>query len=320
MNFDDYNSLNNIVEEQRRQLRTIEDEIQYNQLCMKEAESYVRSFIDSEPVDFKVFSPRNAENVHRNEIEKTNQEKESYEKKNQQLKKRQDFLRKQIKQLEKILEYKKHNLTILNIQEEDRQRIARDLHDSSLQNLTHLLHKIELCSLYIDEDSVKAKLELSVVNKVLRETIDEMRNIVYDLRPMTFDDLGLKAAFERLLEDIKENKNYSIQADIDDVSCETNLVLISIYRIVQECLNNIDKHAEAGNIFFSVKNHGERCIIDIRDNGKGFNVKKNITEKHFGLSLMRERVELLNGKIQISSKTGKGTKIHIEIPLDFYIE
>ena len=202
MNFDDYNSLNNIVEEQRRQLRTIEDEIQYNQLCMKEAESYVRSFIDSEPVDFKVFSPRNAENVHRNEIEKTNQEKESYEKKNQQLKKRQDFLRKQIKQLEKILEYKKHNLTILNIQEEDRQRIARDLHDSSLQNLTHLLHKIELCSLYIDEDSVKAKLELSVVNKVLRETIDEMRNIVYDLRPMTFDDLGLKAAFERLLEDI----------------------------------------------------------------------------------------------------------------------
>lgn len=320
MNFDDYNSLKKILKEQRQQLKKLEDEIQYNNLCMKEADNYVRSFIDSEPVDFKVFSPRNAENVHRDEIEKTNREKASYEIENQQLKKRQDFLRKQIRQLEKILEYKKRNLTVLNIQEEDRQRIARDLHDVSLQNLTHLVHKIELSSLYINEDPVKAKLELSVVNKVLRETIAEMRNIVFDLRPMTFDDLGLKAALERLLEDIKEDKNYSIEADIDDVSCETNLVLVSIYRIVQECLNNIDKHAEADNIFFSVKNHGERCIIDIRDNGKGFNVKKNITEKHFGLSLMRERVELLNGKIQISSKTGKGTKIHIEIPLDFYIE
>lgn len=319
MNFDNYNSLNSILKEQRRELRKLEEEIQYNHLCMKEAESYVRSFIDSEPVDFKVFSPRNAENVHKDEIEKTNKEKESYEMRNQQLEERRDALRKQIKQIEKILECRKHNLTVLNIQEEDRQRIARDLHDIPLQNLAHLVHKIELSSLYIDQDPVKAKLELSVVNKVLRETIDEIRNIVFDLRPMTFDDLGLKTALERLLVSINENNKYSIEADIDDVSCETNSVLVSVYRIVQECLNNIDKHAEADSIFLSVKNRSDRCVIDIKDNGKGFNIKKNTKGKHFGLSLMRERIELLNGKIQISSKVGKGTKIHIEIPLDFYM-
>lgn len=318
MNFDDYNSLNNILREQRQELMKLDEEIQYNLRCMKEADIYINSFIESEPDDFKIFSPRNAESIHKEEIEKTNQEKYSYEEQNRQLIAKRNVLYKQVKKLEKILEHRNNSLTILNIQEEDRQRIARDLHDTSLQNLAHLVHKIELSSLYIDEDPVKAKLELSVVNKVLRETIDEIRNIVFDLRPMTFDDLGLKAALERLLVSINENKKYLLKSDIDDVSCENNLVLVSIYRIVQECLNNIDKHAEAEEIFFSLKKHKEKCVIDIRDNGKGFNVKKNITGKHFGLSLMKERVELLSGKIQISSKVGKGTKIHIEIPLNFY--
>lgn len=318
MNFDDYNSLNNILREQRQELMKLDEEIQYNLRCMKEADIYINSFIESEPDDFKIFSPRNAESIHKEEIEKTNQEKYSYEEQNRQLIAKRNVLYKQVKKLEKILEHRNNSLTILNIQEEDRQRIARDLHDTSLQNLAHLVHKIELSSLYIDEDPVKAKLELSVVNKVLRETIDEIRNIVFDLRPMTFDDLGLKAALERLLVSINENKKYLLKSDIDDVSCENNLVLVSIYRVVQECLNNIDKHAEAEEIFFSLKKHKEKCVIDIRDNGKGFNVKKNITGKHFGLSLMKERVELLSGKIQISSKIGKGTKIHIEIPLNFY--
>lgn len=318
MNLDDYNSLNNILKEQRLELMKLEDEIQYNLRCMREAEIYVQSFIDSEPDDFKIFSPRNAESIHKEKIEKTYKEKDSYEKQNKQLIAKRDALKKQVRQLEKILKHRDYDFTLLNIQEEDRQRIARDLHDTSLQNLAHLIHKIELSSLYIDEDPVKAKLELSIVNKILKETIDEIRNVVFDLRPMTFDDLGLKSAFERLLVSINENKKYLIETDIDDVSCENNLVIVSIYRIVQECLNNIDKHAEAEKIFFSFKSRNNKCVIDISDDGKGFHVKKNISGKHFGLSLMRERVELLNGKIQLSSKIGQGTKIHIEIPLSFY--
>lgn len=94
--------------------------------------------------------------------------------------------------MDKIIE--NNNLTIFKVQEEERQRIARDLHDTSLQNLTHLIHKIELSSLYIDKDPIQAKLELSIVEKSLRKTIEEIRNIIYDLRPMSFDDLGLKNA------------------------------------------------------------------------------------------------------------------------------
>ena len=210
-----------------------------------------------------------------------------------------------------------HNLTILNIQEQDRQRIARDLHDTSLQNLAHLIHKIELSSLYIDADPNQAKLELAIVNKRLRETIDEIRSIIFDLRPMTFDDLGLKAALVRLLKNTESELECKIQFDIDDVSCENNLVLASIYRLSQESLTNFRKHAESDKLFFSCKNVDGQCILDIVDEGKGFDCEvPDDGKKHFGFSLMRERVDLLNGKIDILSELGKGTKIHIEIPLE----
>lgn len=117
--------------------------------------------------------------------------------------------------MDKIIE--NNNLTIFKVQEEERQRIARDLHDTSLQNLTHLIHKIELSSLYIDKDPIQAKLELSIVEKSLRKTIEEIRNIIYDLRPMTFDDLGLKNALLQLLSCINEDQKYQITYEIDNV-------------------------------------------------------------------------------------------------------
>ena len=210
------------------------------------------------------------------------------------------------------------NLAVLNIQEEDRQRIARDLHDTSLQNLAHLVHKIELCSMYIDDDPVKAKMELAVVKKNLKSIIDEIRNTIYDIRPMAFDDLGLKAAFERLFTVINENKTYDMDIDIDDVSCENNLVMITVYRVVQECFVNINKHAEADKIIFHCKQNNDILIIDIQDNGKGFACEglNSIKEKHFGISIMKERINLLGGKISIYSEIYCGTKVHIEIPLN----
>lgn len=316
MNLDDYSTLKKIAEQIRQEIKVLEDRIKYNLQCIKEAEVYVSLLIDSEPEDFKIFSPRNAENVHRNEIEKAYREKENCEKQNEQLYARKNLLCEQIKGLENILEHRKNGLTVLNIQEEDRQRIARDLHDTSLQNLAHLIHKIELSTLYIDEDPIKAKLELSVINNVLKKTIDEIRNIIFDLRPMTFDDLGLKASLERLFVNLNESQKYFIETDIDDVSCENNLILVSIYRVVQECLNNIDKHANAEKIFFSCKNNNDICRIMIQDDGKGFDKNKSPEEKHFGLSLMKERINLINGKIQITSEEEKGTCIQIEVPLE----
>ncbi len=230
----------------------------------------------------------------------------------------QNRLRSKIDKLEKVVHDEQElNLSILNIQEEDRQRIARDLHDTSLQNLTYLIHKIELSSMFIDEDVLKAKLELTVVNKNLKFIIDEIRNTIFDLRPMSFDDLGLKSAFEELIQKINENRQYQIDMSIEEVSCENNVILVTIYRVVQECLNNIKKHSDATQIIFYCKQVDSHCFIDIKDNGKGF-TKEEIESKknkHFGISVIKERVNLLGGKISIQSKKKKGTHVHIDIPL-----
>lgn len=211
----------------------------------------------------------------------------------------------------------KKNLAVINIQEEDRQRIARDLHDTSLQNLAHIIHKIELAGMFIDKDPVKAKLELAVIKKDLKAIIEDIRNTIFNLRPMTFDDLGLKAALERLLLEFNDKRNYQIQVDIDEISCETQLILVTLYRVVQECFSNIKKHSEADKVIFLCKQKQDMISIDIEDNGKGFSEdeveKKN--DKHFGISVMSERVNLIEGKIVIHSKIGAGTKVHIEVPL-----
>lgn len=208
------------------------------------------------------------------------------------------------------------NLDILNMQEADRQRIARDLHDTSLQNLAHLVHKIELCGAYLDEDPLRAKLELAVIKKNLKSVIEEIRGTIYDLRPMEFDDLGLKVAFERLIDTINEDKAYELDINIEDVSCDNSLIMVTVYRVVQECLFNIKKHSHANKIIFHCKEHGKLFIIDIEDNGKGFEPESidDKKEKHFGISVMNERVNLLNGNIHISSIIDEGTKVHIEIP------
>lgn len=317
MNIDNYSVLNDILADMHRELSELNKKQEYHLQCIKQDDIFIKSLVDSEPDDFKLFSPRNAEDIHKNEIQRTIWDKESHQREYDALSNQINEFNERIEKLERILEHKDDNIALLNLLEKDRQRIARELHDTSLQNLAHLVHKIELSSLYIDQDIVKAKLELSVVNKILKDTIGEIRNTIFDLRPMTFDDLGLKAAIERLLSCMNESKKYIIEQKIEDVSCETSdLILLSIYRVIQECLNNIDKHASAQNIWIKCRKKENRYIIDIRDNGKGFDVVDIPPDKHFGLSMMKERVELLKGKMTLSSEVNKGTKLHVEIPLN----
>jgi two-component system sensor histidine kinase DegS len=211
-----------------------------------------------------------------------------------------------------------NRLTVIEIQEEERSRIARDLHDSSLQTLTSLVHRLELASLYIDQDPIKAKLELAVVEKNMREIIDDVRNTIFNLRPMSFDDFGLKDTLEKVIELIKQDSNFEIISDIDDIEFdssnpESKIILISIYRIIQECVLNSIKHSCGSVIKVNLKQKDDLYEIIVEDDGVGFNVDEAVKKNnHFGLSVLEERVHLLNGKIKITSN--KGTFIKIEIP------
>lgn len=209
-------------------------------------------------------------------------------------------------------------LQILDIQERERQRIARDLHDTSLQNLTHLIHKIELSSMFIDDDPLKAKLELETASKSLKSVIKEIRNTIFDLRPMTFDDLGLRESFERLADYLRESSQFDVYYNLEEINCNNSLVLMTIFRIIEECTNNAIKHSDGSVVFFELKKSADNtCIIIVADDGKSFDTEKVLSEKdgHFGLCILKERVELLCGTMEIDSRPDKGTVIKIVIPL-----
>lgn len=219
---------------------------------------------------------------------------------------------------ENISEFHMKHFSVLDVQEKERQRIARDLHDSSLQNLTHLVHKVELTSLYIDQDPLKAKLELATIESGLRKVIDDIRNKIYDLRPMTFDDLGFKKTLLNLLSLIGQDRRFEIITDIDDIDDsisdpEKEISFIMIYRIIQECVLNAVEHSKGNRIEVLLKEKNNIFQIKIRDNGIGFDQREaEKKERHFGLSVVRERVFLLNGTIEMN--TENGTLILIEIP------
>ena len=143
---------------------------------------------------------------------------------------------------------------IVEMLETERKRIVSELHDTSLQNIAHFVHMIELASLYIDKDPSRAKMELNSVSKGLHNVIEDIRSTIFNLRPMTFDDLGLKASFERLLDFLNADRDYIMDVEIDDVSCETDdYFCITLYRVVQECLLNIKKHSQATRVLFHCK-------------------------------------------------------------------
>lgn len=191
---------------------------------------------------------------------------------------------------------------MIEILETERKRIVSELHDTSLQNIAHFV-------------------QLNSVSKGLHNVIEDIRNTIFNLRPMTFDDLGLKASFERLLEFLNADRDYIMDVEIDDVSCETDdYFCITLYRVVQECLLNIKKHSQATKILFHCKKTEQQYEILIQDNGKGFTMEEaeDKANSHFGLSLIQEAVVLMNGTIHISSVIGQGTTIDIKIPLDLH--
>lgn len=329
MNQQDKAIITDILNEYLTEKGKLEKTIQNNLNQIQELEKCIQSLKKREDDNFELFSPRSMKDEFKMEVEKCGIQKEHCEKENQLCNKELNKLNYYIERFETILEHqneisvfqngvsREQKLTVLNIQEEERQRIARDLHDTSLQNLAHLVHKIELSSLFIDQDPIRAKLELAIATKNLKSVIEEIRNTIFDLRPMTFDDLGWKDTLDRLLDKLNDNKQFTVEKDIEDISCENNLLMVTIYRVIQECLSNAVKHSGGNKLRFFCRRQESQCCVIIEDNGRGFTEQEveSKKEKHFGLSVIRERIELLGGIMNLDSHSGMGTKIEIRVPL-----
>ena len=212
-------------------------------------------------------------------------------------------------------------LTILEIQENERQRISRELHDSTVQNLTGMVHKTELCSKLMEMDPIRCKLELSMMSRTLRDIINDTRQMIYNLRPMSFDDIGLDITIERAIDKIKTDKGCNIVFTVEGNSYSIHPVVgITLLRIIQEACNNAIKYADANIISVKMIYEQDEVIIIISDDGKGFDLEGLDTSSRsdnsgFGLSMMKERVYLLSGEIDISSEINVGTKIQVKVPI-----
>lgn len=210
-------------------------------------------------------------------------------------------------------------LGILEAQEIERQRIARDLHDTTVQNLTGLVHKSELCIKLLDIDIIRAKLELNSMSSTLKMIINDMRGIIYNLKPMTLDDLGLTITIQRYASRIINLNNIQVKVSSNEEPKEIlSVIKLTIFRIIQEACNNIIKHANATYICIDIDYMANSINVEITDNGVGFDINKLMTSEQtssFGLSIMNERVALLSGKLLIKSEKGKGTTVSITVPL-----
>lgn len=212
-------------------------------------------------------------------------------------------------------------LNILEAQERERQRIARDLHDSTVQNLTSLVHKTELCSKLIGVDSIRAKLELTTMSNTIKTTINDMRDTIYNLKPMSLDDLGLVVTVERYAKQLMITQDIQIfihnNYEKEDV---LPVIKLTLFRIIQEACRNVIKHANAKIIKIDISYDDQRIIVAVMDNGIGFDVVKQQAKgseesSNFGLSIMRERISLLSGTLEIISEKEKGTIVTISVPL-----
>jgi two-component system sensor histidine kinase DegS len=223
-------------------------------------------------------------------------------------------------QLEGLQQKQLLGLKIIKAQEEERQRVARDIHDGPAQLMSNVVIKAEICEKLIDVDLEKARMELRNLKKSVRDSLQDVRKIIYNLRPMSLDDLGLVPTLQRYVLTFQEESGISVSFSTKGSRPELKSVIsLTVFRIVQEALNNIVKHAKADNAVIQLEFLKTELKLHIYDNGIGFDTKK-LKDKNedissgFGLVSMRERIELLGGDLIISSEPGNGTHLNIIIP------
>ncbi len=204
---------------------------------------------------------------------------------------------------------------VITAQEDERKRIARELHDSTSQSLTSLLVGLHTMSGLCDQPQVRDHAE--ALRAIAAHTLDEVHMLALQLRPSVLDDLGLQAAIERYVADF--GARYPIRIDLAlrglDEGRLSSEVETALYRIVQESLTNVARHsgARTASVMVERKNGQVRAIIE--DDGRGFDpALARSADRRLGLYGMRERAELLGGKLTVESAPGQGASVFVEIP------
>ncbi|EST55395.1 histidine kinase [Brevibacillus panacihumi W25] len=220
--------------------------------------------------------------------------------------------------LESAKQHQLMGLKVIQAQEEERKRVAREIHDGPAQSMANVVLRSEIVEKMLKNERVlEAQMELHELKEMVRMSLADVRRIIFDLRPMALDDLGLVPTLQKYIRTCEERMETSI--DLVVFGVEPTLrssVKAAIFRLVQECLNNVEKHAKAKSVQVKLEFVQDSLSLVVKDDGIGFDLDERMgTGGSFGLLGMKERTQLLEGQIEVQSAPGDGTKVLFQIPL-----
>lgn len=207
-------------------------------------------------------------------------------------------------------------LKIIEAQEKERKRISREIHDGPAQSLANILLRSEIIELSLRNRNIdEALYEMQAFRENIGQSLQEVRRIIYDLRPMTLDDLGLFPTIRKHISSVSKYNNIDIDLTLrGEEKRLPSQYEVALFRLIQESLQNAIKHSNASLIKVLLEVHKDRISLSIDDNGVGFEPEEGEKENSYGIIGMKERVELLEGEINIQSKINEGTTIEVTIP------
>lgn len=209
---------------------------------------------------------------------------------------------------------------VLSAQEDERKRIARELHDDTSGALARILLNIQMCEERVPDGWYDMHEKMRATRVLSEQTLENVRKMIFNLRPALLDDLGLAAAIRWYAKNNLEPAGVQVQLEVTNSLRASPVVETALFRIAQEAINNIVRHADAKNVNIRLSHTPTQWILVVQDDGHGFDTstapQEPLSDQRWGLFGMRERVALLGGTCQIESAVGNGTKLQVEIPMD----
>ena len=205
---------------------------------------------------------------------------------------------------------------LVNVQEAERQRLSRQMHDGPAQALSNFILQTEIAMRLFDIDAVQARSELGNLKVAAMSTFQKVRNFIFELRPMMLDDLGLAPTLTRYADMFKEQAGVEVSVTVTGSERRMeSYVEVMVFRAMQELLSNAVDQNQATLVKIQLDLGDTSVKLSVDDNGKGFDTDALGKDENLGLKLIKERTEMLGGTFEINSSPGKGARVTLSIPL-----
>lgn len=219
--------------------------------------------------------------------------------------------------IEKVSRKNQLELWIVETQEAERRKIARELHDGPAQNLAGILIRLDLIMRMLPEERDDIYQELENIRAIGAESLTDVRSIMYDLKPYLMDEQGLHNTLQEYFNEYETKYDFSIDYRVFGQRRQYDLALeVGLFRLVQEAITNVRKHARVNKALVKLEDSGAVLTLVIKDEGCGFDLEEVEQRESYGLLGMQERVRLFGGELQILSQPREGTQIIIKVPLE----